>query len=121
MTLLQTQIRTSRITDGRYAVAVSGDLDLDVAPILRARLAELVEAGATTIVIDLLDVSLIDSAGLSVLVDLGRALKSSRGELVLVVDNLSVTKLLTISGAGRWFRIESSLLRAVNRIVDASA
>jgi anti-sigma B factor antagonist len=119
--VLATQVRTSRITGDRYAVTVAGELDADVAPIFRARLADLVEGGATTIVLDLLEVPDVDAVGLAVIVDLGRVLKASRGQLVVVVDDPYLIKLLTLAGTGRWFRIETSLFEAVDHVVDAIA
>ena len=101
MPLLKTIVRTSRIADGVYAVTIEGDLDLDVAPTVRTRLGDLVEGGATTIVVDLLEVRFIDSAGLSALIAVRNALK-----------------LLAIAGLGRAFRIEKSLSEAVSYAVD---
>ena len=121
MPVLQTQLRTSRIADDRYVVSVAGALDVDVARTLRIRLGDLVESGATTIVVDLLEVATIDSRGLSLLVDFGKVLRASRGELLVVADDPTVVKLLTISGAGRHFTIDSSLLSAVNRVVGGRA
>jgi anti-sigma B factor antagonist len=121
MPVLQTRLRTARIAPERYALSVAGDLDADVAPTLRAKLAELVEGGATTIVIDLLETATIDADGVSVLVDLGKVLRSSRGELVLVADEPSVASLLTTSDDSRWFHVEPSLLKAVDHVVDGIA
>ena len=117
MPVLQTSVRTSQIADGRYAVAIAGELDLDVAPTVRSRLGELVDGGATTIVVDLLEVSFIDSAGLSVFIAARKALADAGGELILVVDNPNLTKLLAITGVGRGTRVEKSLLEAVSRAV----
>ena len=117
MPLLKTIVRTSRIADGVYAVTIEGDLDLDVAPTVRTRLGDLVEGGATTIVVDLLEVRFIDSAGLSALIAVRNALKATRGELVLVAESPPL-KLLAIAGLGRAFRIEKSLSEAVSYAVD---
>jgi anti-anti-sigma factor len=105
------------MSDVSHAVLVAGELDLDVAPKLRACLDELIDSGAETIVIDLLEVTVIDSAGLGALVEAGRRLRRCDGELVLVADSPSLTKLLTISGVGRLFRVETSLLTAVDHVV----
>jgi anti-anti-sigma factor len=115
--VLQTTVRSSQIAEGRYAVAVSGDLDLDVAPTLRSCLNDLVEAGASAIVVDLLEVSFIDSAGLGVFASTRKALEEAGGELILVVDNPNLKKLLTITGVGRDAEVETSLLEAVSRAV----
>jgi anti-sigma B factor antagonist len=101
-----------------HAVLVAGELDLDVAPKLRACLTDLIEDGARTIVVDLLEVTFMDSTGLGALVQAGKRLRQADGELILVADSPSITKLLTITGVGRLFRIETSLLTAVDHVVD---
>ena len=116
--MLQTTIRTARIDDGAHVALVAGELDLDVAPKLNACLSELLESGANTIVVDLLEVTFMDSTGLAALVSAGKALRDRGGELVLVADSPSMTKLLAITGVGRLFRIETSLLTAVDHVVD---
>jgi anti-sigma B factor antagonist len=89
-------------------VVLSGELDLSSAPKLRACLAELASAGVIHIVIDLANVTFIDSTGISLLVtDLKRS-SASGGSLVVrnatpqamrvfqitgLVDLLSVTAL----------------------------
>lgn len=105
------------MSDESHAVLVAGELDVDVAPKLGACLTELIDSGAETIVVDLLEVTFIDSAGLAALVEAGTLLRRSDGELVLVADSPSMTRLLTISGVGRLFRMETSLLTAVDHVV----
>lgn len=118
MPVLQTTVRSSQIAEGRYAVAVAGDLDLDVAPTLHTCLGDLVDGGASTIVVDLLEVSYIDSAGLAVFASTRKALEEDGGELILVVDNPNLRKLLTITGVDCGVSVEKSLLEAVSHAVD---
>jgi anti-sigma B factor antagonist len=106
------------MSDVSHAVLVAGELDLDVAPKLGVCLNELIDSGATTIVVDLLEVTFMDSTGLAVLIDAGKRLRRFDGGLVLVTDSPSITRLLTIRGLGRLFRIETSLLTAVRHVVD---
>ena len=105
------------MSDVSHAVLVAGELDLDVAPTLSACLNELIDCGAETIVVDLLEVTYMDSTGLGALVEAARRLRRCDGGLVLVADSPSMTKLLTISGVGRLFRMETSLLTAVDHVV----
>ena len=117
MPVLQTTIRATRMSDESHAVLVAGELDVDVAPRLSACLTELIDSGAETVVVDLLEVTYMDSAGLAALVEAGKRFRRRDGELVLVADSPSMTKLLTIAGVGRLFRIETSLLTAVDHVV----
>jgi anti-anti-sigma factor len=113
-----TNIRTSRVADGWYVVTIAGDLELDVGPKLRRSLNDLVDRGATTIIVDLLEVSFIDSAGLSVLVGAAEALEAAGGELVVVSDSPDALMLLGSAAAGDLLRLETSLVRAVTHAVD---
>ncbi|MEZ5234307.1 MAG: STAS domain-containing protein [Acidimicrobiales bacterium] len=55
-------------------VALRGELDIDSAPRVRSELAAAVESGAPTVLVDLHDVTFMDSSGLSALVAAGQAL-----------------------------------------------
>jgi anti-sigma B factor antagonist len=114
----QTTLRTSRIADRCYVMSINGQLDLDVAPAVRARLGTLTGAGASTIVLDLLDVPSIDPAGLAVLVDVAHELDAGRGELILVADSPKLTELLAGTDGDQPRRIETSLWEAVSHAVD---
>jgi anti-anti-sigma factor len=113
-----TSVRTSRVADGWYVVAIAGDLEVDVEPALRRSLDDLLERGATTIIVDLLEVSFIDSAGLSVLVGAAETLEAVGGELVVVSDSPDARKLLSGAANGDSFRLERTLVRAVTHAVD---
>jgi anti-sigma B factor antagonist len=116
--VLQTKIRTSPIGVGCHAVLVAGDLDADVAPRLRACLTELLESGANKIVVDLFEVTFMDSTGLGMLAATGKLLREAGGELVLVADSPSMLELLRTTGTGRLCRLETSLLGAVDHVVQ---
>ena len=64
---------------------LSGAIDLETAPEVRAAVAELRERDVAGIVLDLADVTFIDSVGLSVLVSVHRRLKDEGGRLVVPV------------------------------------
>lgn len=55
--------------DGVAVMALSGDLDMATAPILRENLARVEASGAATIMIDLREVTFIDSTGLKEFVE----------------------------------------------------
>jgi anti-sigma B factor antagonist len=118
MAVQHTSVRTTRVADGWYVVAVAGDLDVDVEPTLRRSLHDLAEGGATTIIVDLLEASFIDSAGLSALVGAAEALEATGGGLVVVSDSPDARKLLSGAAIGDSFRLETSLVRAVTHAVD---
>ena len=90
---------------GGLMLAVSGELDIATAPALRERLAAAVDSGVTRIVVDLRDVTFMDSVGLAAVVH-ARSRLASGGRLALVVDPDSYAQLvLEITGMPRAFAI----------------
>ena len=61
-----------------------GRLDAVEAPTLRKQFAEIFGARAVTVVVDLVGVTFIDSAGLAALVRARRDARSAGGDLVLI-------------------------------------
>ena len=65
-------------------IVLLGRLDAVEAPALRKQFAEVFAAGAITVVVDLVGVTFIDSAGLAALVRARRDAQSTGGDLVLI-------------------------------------
>jgi anti-sigma B factor antagonist len=78
-------------------IVATGELDVQSLPDLRARLAEAVDGGATRLVVDLAQVSFIDSLSLSALVGTHRKLGDS-GRLAIVAVHDYVKLILQASG-----------------------
>jgi anti-anti-sigma factor len=77
---------------------LSGAIDLETAPAVRAAVAELRERDVADIVLDLADVTFIDSVGLSVLVSVHRRLRDEGGRLVVQRPAEAVRQVLTMTG-----------------------
>jgi anti-sigma B factor antagonist len=92
-------------------------LDLHSAPQVETCLAELLEAGARSVVVDLMGVSFMDSAGLGVLLSASKTLRARAGELVLAADDRRILRVLEITGLDRSIHVESSLVEAVEYVV----
>lgn len=86
--------------------AVVGEIDASTAPTLEAALADLPEGGEP-VVLDLGDVTFIDSSGLRVLIAL--ASRASDGGRSVKIDRPSptVARLLEITGLAEMFGLES--------------
>ncbi|MEY2397920.1 MAG: anti-sigma factor antagonist [Actinomycetota bacterium] len=64
---------TVRAVNGQHAeVAIAGEIDMSTEMKLRTSLVELVEQGAKEIVVDLADVTFLDSSGLRGLIEVVR-------------------------------------------------
>jgi anti-sigma B factor antagonist len=90
-----------REVDG-WRVQVGGELDLDTA----RQLAESMDALAGLVVVDLADVTFIDSTGLSVLLREHRRLDDSGGRLVLRGLTSATVRLFAETGLDRVLRVE---------------
>jgi anti-sigma B factor antagonist len=102
------QIATTPGSD-RYIVTVSGEVDLATSPDLDAAVIAGLESGTDSVIIDLTDVSFMDSSGLGVIV---RALKRCREaeiELDLVISNDRVLKVFGITGLDQVIPIHDSI------------
>lgn len=95
--------------DGRPVLHVAGEIDVYTAPRLRERLLELAHSGATTVVADLSGVSFVDSTGLGVLVSGLKRFREAGGDLVLVVTQPQVLKVLEITGLTEVFTIHADV------------
>lgn len=85
-------------------LSASGELDLAAVPELRAQLAAAHLAGAT-VVLDVRDVTFMDSSGLAVLLAADRRLRSTGGRLRLAHVADDVLRVLRICGlADRFVR-----------------
>jgi anti-sigma B factor antagonist len=78
----------------------------------------MLEDGARSVVVDLIGVTLLDSAALGVLISTAKALQRAGGELVLVVDDRRVLRTIEIAGLQPFFDIRPSLMEAVEDVID---
>ncbi|HEX6262182.1 MAG TPA: STAS domain-containing protein [Actinomycetota bacterium] len=91
---------TDRVRIERAAprlVRVSGELDMASSPELAEVLREIAGAGEGSLVLDLSDLSFIDSTGLRVLIDVAVQLGES-GDLILRNPTRPVMEVLEIAG-----------------------
>jgi anti-sigma B factor antagonist len=89
-------------------VTLTGEIDLAVAPSLQKRLDVLLSRGSSTIVVDLLGATFLDSIALGVLVGAMDECRSAGGDLHLVVREPRILKVLQITGLANTFPIHST-------------
>ena len=78
--------------DGQVVLSVHGEIDLENAGRARERIVRAVPSGAQGIVLDLTNVSHLDSAGVQLLFDLARRLQERRQELAVVAPSQSLLR-----------------------------
>lgn len=86
-------------------VHVGGEIDAYTAPVLRERLDEHISAGRHHLVVDLDDVSFMDSTGLGVLVGRLKLVRVNSGSLLLVCSSERIMKVFSITGLDKVFNV----------------
>lgn len=103
---------TTRQVDGFDVVEVTGELDVYTAPALEDALGDLVDARRTDIVVDLSNVTFMDSTGLGLLI---KALKWTRehdGTLRIVANSEKILKVFRVTGLDTVLPIHDTLAGA---------
>jgi anti-sigma B factor antagonist len=90
-------------------VAVSGEIDVATAPQLRECLHGVIARGAATVMLDLLDVTFLDSTALGVLVGALKRCRELGGDLHIVVADPRIVKIFEITGLTDVFTMADSL------------
>jgi anti-anti-sigma factor len=79
-------------------LVVSGELDVYEAPTFRAELSAMVEEGHERVVVDCMNMTFIDSAGLATLLDAARRLHARDGVLALRHVRPATRRLFEVAG-----------------------
>jgi anti-sigma B factor antagonist len=98
-------------------VQATGELDMSVAPRLRAGIDRALEnSGRPSLVMDLTEVPFCDSVGLGILVGTLTRVRETGGRLILVVSPGMIAHLLTITNLDRHFETCGSLSEALGAV-----
>lgn len=99
--------------DGTIVLKVEGEVDVSTAPELRERLLAVADRGHNLAVVDMSEVSFVDSTALGVLVSGVKRLRGAGGDLRLVVTQPRIAKVLAITGLTDVFPLYASAQEAV--------
>lgn len=98
----------------RTVVHLAGEIDVYTAPRLREKLDEQIHAGRTHLVVDLTDVSFLDSTGLGVLVGRLKLTRTLGGSMRIVGTDERVLKVFSITGLDKVFELHPDLDSALS-------
>ncbi|HME02880.1 MAG TPA: STAS domain-containing protein [Solirubrobacteraceae bacterium] len=114
-------VQTDHAGDGDIAVLViGGELDYEVSPQLRARLLGAINAGRRRLVLDLSDVTFIDSTAIGVLAGaVARLDKVGGGSLAVVSTHEKVLEIFEITGLDSVITMHGSRDEAVSVLAMA--
>lgn len=93
----------------RHVLTVFGEVDLATSPDLDAAIVTAIESGTAAVVIDLTDVSFMDSSGLGVIVRGLKRCREADKDLDLVITNERVLKVFGITGLDQVIPIHASI------------
>jgi anti-sigma B factor antagonist len=94
-------------------LALRGEIDVYTAPDVRQKVLDVVASGRCLIVVNLQDVTYLDSTGLGVLIGALRRARELGGDIAFVSSNARVNRILDITGLSRVFHMCSSEQSAV--------
>jgi anti-anti-sigma factor len=94
------QYLTTRIDsrNGVTRIALAGEVDMATVPVLKQQLAQAEQDGAASIMVDLRDVTFIDSQGLHALLRARERAQSNGHRLLIVGASPSARRLFQITG-----------------------
>lgn len=84
-------------------VQLQGELDFRSARLASAALRDALSSSHETVVLDMSDVSFIDSSGLSLLIRAKNDVEASRGRLLVSRSSPAVKRIVTTAGLNAWF------------------
>ena len=94
------EVFTAQVESGRGAtkIALSGELDMGTAPILEEHLVRAESVGATTILVDLRELSFMDSTGLHAFLAARDRAEANGRQLLLIGAKAPVRRLFELTG-----------------------
>jgi anti-sigma B factor antagonist len=109
----QLQVTEDDVDDQTHVLALRGELDVATVPRFAEPLREALAAGKTAVVIDLGELTFLDSTGLMVLLNGLRRVVRQGGNLAIVCTNPTVLRLFDITGTATTFTVVDSRERAL--------
>jgi anti-sigma B factor antagonist len=113
-------ITEERSPAGTIVLVLHGEADLHVAPAVRDHLFEAVASGANGIVVDLADVTFVDSMMLGALLGALKRMRG-RGKFRVVVPSRDLRRLFEITLLDRVFSLDQSREAALEAIEQTAA
>ncbi len=101
-------VDSTRIRDSLGLVTLSGEVDIYTAPRLKEHMLELFEVGVRDMIVDLSEVTFIDSTALGVLIGGVRRVSDADGTMALVVATRPVERILKVTGLDQVFTIKQT-------------
>ncbi|TNY37321.1 STAS domain-containing protein [Thermomonospora catenispora] len=102
-----------RVEKDVTVVKVRGELDVFSSPRLREQLLDVIDTGPIRLVVDLSDVTFLDSTGLGVLVGIYHRLRARNGTMSFVGANERVRRVFHVTQLTKIFMLYDDLEQAL--------
>lgn len=104
----QFSVDIEQLADGRALIVVRGEVDIYTAPRLHEALDAGIAAGVRHLVVDLSEVTFIDSTTLGVLIGATKRLDSRDGALAIVCPHEKIRRVFQITGLDQVLAMHAS-------------
>ncbi len=108
-------VRDVRYANGAAVVKLAGEIDMSHSPGVHQTLVEVLENRPTRLIIDLTEVTYMDSSGVGILVDALRRVRVSGAKLALVAVAPRVLSVLQITKLDQFFEMYPTVQEAVDK------
>jgi anti-sigma B factor antagonist len=112
-------IHVDRVSPSTAVFTLVGEADLHRAPALREEIAEVINDGIHDLVIDLSEVTFVDSMTLGVLLGAMKRLRPQAGRLYIVVSDPNIRRIFEITLLDRVFPLYENKERALVGLAGA--
>jgi anti-sigma B factor antagonist len=106
-------IHEQQVLPGTMVFDVLGDADLRSASELRERLRTAIDGGATVLVLDMSETTLVDSTALGVLLGAMKRLREHDGQIRLVVPRAEIRRVFEITMLDKIFPLFDTRTEAI--------
>jgi len=96
-------------------VALAGEIDLSNHVALRTALNDLIVGGSVDLVLDLTDVTFMDSTGLGAMIGTRRRVHAFQGSLAIVLTNDAILRVFEVTGLDKVFDLYDSRAAALRK------
>jgi anti-sigma B factor antagonist len=117
----QLDVTQEDVDERTHVIALRGELDVSTVPALAEPLRQAIAIGKTAVVIDLSELTFLDSTGLMVLLNGLRRIIRQGGRLVIACANPTVLRLFEITGTETTFAIVGSREAALTNVRDGGS
>jgi len=102
---MEIKVRIKELKEEVAEVILEGEIDVYTSPKVKETLNSLIAEGQRFLVINLEEVTYIDSTGLGVLIGALKRIREKNGNIKLICTNLQIKKIFEITGLVKIFAI----------------